>query len=312
MTEIKEVSKETANHIEVKGLIGGVIANLLMAVAGWYAYSTTNSDALLLDGNFSFIAAITTWISIFIVRRKHNRTDTFPFGSYFYESFFVFFKGLLILGVTIGAMFENSIKIIDFINGETFEILNPQPILVYSVVMVLICFVLSYYYNYCNKQINGQSSILGVGSKEFYIDGFLSLAVGAALLLTTRVDPESSLSFLLYIGDAIVVILVSLFLIKVPVGIIKNAVIEMGAGVLQNQSEKEDILEKVKSKLPVDFELSKYYISKTGSLYLVVLYIAPTTNDINVNQIDVTRKAIIEDLVLHYQNVEVELVIGNS
>lgn len=86
-----------------------------------------------------------------VVKMKHKRTKVFPFGRYFYESFFVFFKGLLILGITIGALFQNVIKIIDYLNGEKFQTLNPEPILYYSALMGVICFALAFYYKRKNK-----------------------------------------------------------------------------------------------------------------------------------------------------------------
>ena len=44
------------DQIESSALKIGVVVNLLMAIAGWVAFSLTGSEALLLDGNFSFIS----------------------------------------------------------------------------------------------------------------------------------------------------------------------------------------------------------------------------------------------------------------
>ncbi|WP_298536697.1 cation transporter [uncultured Algibacter sp.] len=304
--------REVLEKIEIKGLKAGVFANILMAIAGWYAYSITNSEALFLDGNFSFIAALSTIVAIMIVKIKHKRTEVFPFGRYFHESFFVFFKGLLILGVTIGALFQNVIKIIDYTNGEKFQTLNPKPILYYSAVMGVICFSLAFYYKKKNKELGGMSSILNVEGKTAMIDGFLSVAVGLALFLTTLVPSDSSISFLLYIGDAMVVIILALYLLGIPVKVIKDTFVEMGGGVIQNVEVKSDILDILNSNLPDDFKLAAHYISKTGSGYFVVVYILPKTDEVSVMRLNKTRMAILNDLKLKYLNVEVEIVVGQG
>lgn len=302
--------REELEKIEIKGLKAGVFANILMAIAGWYAYSLTNSEALFLDGNFSFIAALSTIVAIMIVKIKHKRTEVFPFGRYFHESFFVFFKGLLILGVTIGALFQNTIKIIDYTNGEKFQALNPKPILYYSAIMGLICFSLAFYYRKKNKELCGMSSILNVEGKTAMIDGFLSVAVGIALFLTTLVPADSGFSFLLYIGDAIIVIALALYLLRIPIKVIKDTFVEMGGGVIQNEDVKSDILGVLNKTLPEDFKLVAHYISKTGSGYFVVVYILPKTDMVAVTRLNKTRVDILNDLKQKYLNVEVEIVVG--
>ena len=102
------------DNVEVSALKIGVLINLMMAVAGWVAYSVTGSEALLLDGNFSFISSLTTVGAILIIKSKHKRTVVFPYGRYFYESFFTLSKGVLTLGLTVAALFQNIIKILDF------------------------------------------------------------------------------------------------------------------------------------------------------------------------------------------------------
>ncbi|WP_136479802.1 cation transporter [Cognatitamlana onchidii] len=306
------LQREVLEKNEITGLKAGVFANIFMAIAGWYTYSITNSEALLLDGNFSFIAAISTWVAIMIVKVKHGRTKVFPYGRYFYESFFVFFKGLLILGITIGALFQNSIKIIDFINGEQFQTLNPKPILFYSALMGVICIALAFYYKRKNKDIGGVSSILDVEGKTAMIDGFLSIAVGAALFLTTLVPVNSKLSFFLYIGDAIIVILLALYLVGIPIKIIRQAFVEMGGGVIQEEEVRLHIVNVLKEKLPEAFNMRAHYISKTGSGYFIVAYLSHQQDLVSIKDIDWVRRTILEELKPKYHNIEVELILGQE
>lgn len=296
------------DQIESSALKIGVVVNLLMAIAGWVAFSLTGSEALLLDGNFSFISSVTTIGAIIIIHKKHKRTSVFPYGRYFYESFFTLSKGILILGLIIAALFQNIVKIIKFIEGEKLEKLQTGPILIYMVLMIFLCFGLAFLYQHKNKKIHFQSSILAVETKASKIDGFMTIAVGIALVLTTFVPETSKLSFLLYIGDSIIVILMCLFLFKTPFEVIKGGFIELGGGSLQNQESVQEIEAMVKNLLPEGLQVNNCHISKTGSSHLVLIYANSMTPSIAMDTITQYRNSIHEKLDVKYPNSEVEIV----
>ena len=82
------------DKIENKALRIGIFISLLMAIAGWITYYFSGSDAMLLDGNFSFISVFAGLVALIISNRKHRKTKNFPFGSYVYEALFVLIKGI--------------------------------------------------------------------------------------------------------------------------------------------------------------------------------------------------------------------------
>lgn len=293
------------DNIEIKVLKIGTLVNLIMAICGWVFYSLTNSQVLLLDGNFSFIIVISTFVAIQIVKNKHKKTNLFPYGKYFYEAFFVLFKGCLILGISIVAVFQNIVKIIDYFNGIVIQKLVAGPILIYSILMSSICFGLAFYYKTMNKKIQHKSSLLSVEAKSSLIDGYLSSIVGIMLVLTAKVSESSIFSFLLYIGDAIVVILLGLFIMKISIKIINEGFIELGGGTLQNPLEKGKIEAIITSKVLYAF-LFDTYISKIGSSYLVVIYISSENDIIYLNNIENIHKQIKHCLKKKYTNVIVE------
>ena len=296
------------DQIESSALKIGVIVNLLMAIAGWVTFSLTGSEALLLDGNFSLISSVTTMGAIVIIHKKHKRTPVFPYGRYFFESFFTLSKGILILGLIIAALFQNIIKIISFIKGETLAKLQTGPILIYMILMIFLCFGLAFLYQFKNKKIQFQSTILSVETKAAKIDGFMTIAVGFALVLTTVVPETSKLSFLLYIGDSIIVILMCLFLFKTPFEVIKDGFIELGGGSLQNEESVQDIEAAVKSLLPDGLQVNHCHISKTGSSHLVLIYASSLTPNVEINTITQYRNSIHDKLDVKYPNSEVEIV----
>jgi len=296
------------DQIESSALKIGVFINLIMAIAGWVAYSLTGSEALLLDGNFSFISTVTTIGAIIIIYKKHKRTSVFPYGRYFYESFFTLSKGILILGLIIAALFQNVIKVLSFIDGEPLKKIETGPILIYMTLMVFLCFGLAFLYSFKNKKIHFQSSILSVEAKACKIDGFMTIAVGIALVLSTFVPETSKFSFLLYIGDAIVVILMCLFLFKTPFDVIKEGFIELGVGSVRNQESVKEIETVIHSLLPEGLQVKSCHISKTGSSHLVLIYAGSTRPMIAMETIIQYRNSIHNKIDTSFPNSEVEIV----
>ncbi len=69
--------------IEQRPLTVGMFTNLFMAIAGWTAYYLSGMQATLLDGNFSFIAVLTCFATINIVKITQRTSKRFPQGKYF-------------------------------------------------------------------------------------------------------------------------------------------------------------------------------------------------------------------------------------
>jgi divalent metal cation (Fe/Co/Zn/Cd) transporter len=300
--------KQNTDLIETSALKIGVVINVIMAIAGWVAYSVTGSEALFLDGNFSFISSITTVGAIIIIHKKHKRTAVFPYGRYFYESFFTLSKGILILGVIIAAVFQNVIKIIRYFEGESLERLKTGPIVIYMILMVFLCFGLAYLFHSKNKKINFKSSILAVETKASKIDGFMTIAVGIALVLTTFVPDNSKLSFLLYIGDAIIVILMALLLLKTPFDVIKEGFIELGGGSLQSQEDVSQIEKLILQLIPGSLHRQNCHVSKTGSSHLVLIYASSKEQTLDLKVLTNFRRSIHKKIEENFPNAEVEIV----
>lgn len=302
--------KAKIERMEKLALIVGVIMNMFMAFSGWLTYYLTNSEAMLLDGNFSFISSMACLVALIISKKKHIRTKLFPFGNYMHEAFFVLFKGILILGVILAACFQNITKVIKYLSGEDVGHIEVGPILIYTIAMMVICFALAYFYTQKNKAINNSSSLLTVEAKSSMIDGFLSMAVGAALLLISLIPVDSAFGFMHSLGDAIIVLTLCGFLIKTPLGVIRGAVIELGGGVLQDKEELASIENVVRKSLLKEYILDNNYISKMGSSYVVVAYISTKNKEVLVDDIIKMKNSMYSSLIEFLPVVELELVIS--
>ena len=294
--------------IEKRALWVTVVVNLIMAAAGWITFGLTNSQAILLDGNFSFILAIATIIAIYISKNKHKKTATFPYGSYVYEAAFVLSKGLLILGIIAMAFFQNAIKIIEYFQGEKIDPVVMVPIYYYTVFILILTMILLLFFNHQNKKINNKSGILLVEAESAKIDGVLTLAMGLAFLLISFVSVGSRFEFLLYVGDSIIVILISLIMVGSPLKIIKSSFIELGGGSIENQQEKEKIESAINEVIKDGFSFSTF-ISKVGSGYLVVVYIGMQNDDYSITAYRLVQQQIKQKLKNSFPVIAVEIAL---
>jgi len=296
------------DQIEKRALRVTIAANLLMAIAGWVTFGLTNSQAILLDGNFSFILAIATLIAINISKNKHKKTKTFPFGSYVFEAAFVLSKGLLILGIIAMAFFQNAVKIFEYFQGKMPEPIMLIPIYYYTIFILILALILLLFFKNQNKKINNKSGILLVEATSVKIDGILTLATGLAFLLMSFINMGSSLEFLLYIGDSIIVILIAVIMVGEPLKIIKNSFIEMGGGSLQNQQEKKEIEEVIEQVVKDRFTYSTF-ISKVGSVYLVMIYIELENMELGLEEYRSVQKEIKQALKENFSTIIVEIAL---
>ena len=149
---------------------------------------------------------------------------------------------------------------------------------------------------------------MAVETKASKIDGYMTIAVGIALVLTTLVEENSNLSFLLYIGDAIIVILMAILLLKTPFEVIKEGFIELGGGSLQNHEDTSQIKKIILEFLPVNLQMENCHISKTGSSHLVLVYASSKEKTIDLEVLTKFRNSIHDKIEENFPNSEVEIV----
>ncbi|MBM7038486.1 cation transporter [Vibrio ulleungensis] len=264
--------EDAVAKIERNSISVGIVANIVMALSGWFAFYLTRSEALLLDGNMSFILFLTSIIALKISSIKARRTDTFPFGLYVTEALYSMMKGLLLLGVVISAVTSNGSKIIRYLEGDSLTMIKTGPIVYYAIAMVSICWGLSAFYYFQNRKAQFGSSMLKVDQKASLIDGVLSASTGVILVLIGYVSVGSKWDFLLYIGDALLVVVLALCMLGQPISIIKQSFVELAGGRLQDKPLYTKIESAVRGQMAAaKLEYTLLNVSKTGSSYLVLL-----------------------------------------
>jgi len=299
------------NTLEQQALKYGAAINLIMAIAGWLAYYLSRSQALFLDGNFSFLMFISLFVAIKISAIKEKRTELFPYGQFVYEALYSLLKGIMITGVLLVSLIQNTATIFYFISGREANVLNTDVILGYSITMVVLCFGSALYYKLQNKKTANSSTILRAEYSAAIVDGFMSGGIGVALVSIKFIDLTGTFGFLHYIGDSLLVVLLCVILGKRPILLIRDSFIEIAGGTLQNKKNKLQIEGILKKFLVQVDPRPKNYISKTGSSYLVVAYLntkAVTATD--PEKIETIRQQIHTELQQHFPNVMFEIVLS--
>lgn len=300
------------DNVENKALKVGVFISFLMAIAGWITYYLSGSDAMLLDGNFSFISVFAGIVAIIISKNKHQKTKTFPFGSYVYEALFVLIKGILILGIVLTSGIQNSLKIISYLKDKPADNVVIGPILIYTVIISVLCFSLYFFYRFKNKSIENKSSILQVETKSTLVDGFMSLGIGLVFMIIWLLPASSPFDFLKSIGDALIVLIMCLIFFTMPLKIIRESFIELGGGILQDNVTKAFTEKTIEDIIPSQLNIQSMYISKLGSSYFILIYLASDTNTIDLSNIDTLRNKILERLTEKLTNVKLEIIVSNN
>ncbi|MFT4311866.1 MAG: cation transporter [Candidatus Woesearchaeota archaeon] len=291
-------------------LIVGAIGSLLMAFIAWITYYYSNSEAILLDGNYSFIMFIGILIALKLASIRAIKTKTFPLGQFFYESLYGFIKGLMIFGVILMAVMTAIVRIFSYYFGSTDNIpqLIPEPIIYYAITVGIICFILSYNYKIQNKKISDSSIILKTEQKASFVDGVLSFGIAIGVIMVLTFSGDETGSFIPYLADSIFVLVLASFLIKEPIKIIKESVIELASGTLQNENTKkmfENVIQKHKSK---NYKIKNSILSKNGSKYIIILYVESKDETYNIKDLKNMKKNIEKDLTKNYEYVFVDII----
>lgn len=298
--------------IESQAIKTGIVANLVMALSGWVAFHFSGSQAVLLDGNMSFVLFLSSIVALKISRVKTQKSHNFPFGLYASEALYSFMKGILLLGILVAAFTTNIGRVLQYIEGDSMNVIKTGPIIVYSISMVTICFSLSLFYHLQNKRIKMTSPLLKVDQKGSMIDGLLSGTAGVVLVIIGFIPMGSSFDFLLYIGDALLVCILVLFVFIQPLRVLKEAFIELAAGKLQDEVQHQTIDSKVKGKLKnFEIEAESINISKTGSSYLILIEISINTLKTKKSEhISGLKQQLSEELESDYPYVYVDIILA--
>ncbi len=205
-------------RIEQRSLRLGVVASLVIAVMGLVAYALSASDALLLDGLYSAVMALTSLIAARIganVVQPPNRA--WPYGYDGQEALYVLFRSLLLIGGLSAAVLAALREIAAYLGGGPAPpAVELGPVGWYTGLTVVLCLGLAWWQHRDWVASGRHSELLLLESRAAGLDAAITAVAGAALLAAPLLA-RTALAPLAPITDALLVILLAAVVMVEPV-----------------------------------------------------------------------------------------------
>lgn len=218
----------------------------------------------------------------------------------------------MLIAITVYAIFQGGESIFHFFCGGRAEpeTLKLKPLLIYTIGMVFACAGVWLYYRKQSQRTGGESPILRSETVAAYMDTLVTIGTGIALVLMAAVPSDSKLAFLNYIGDSIIVILISLLLLPAPIRLVSHSFFSLIGRTTQNKSLKRKTEAVIKTSLDNSFRLKKVLLFHIGSSYEVDVTISPVNDaEMNIFRFRETRKVLEERLKKLYPNLVLQLFL---
>lgn len=305
----KHQSRES--KAESRALLFGFFINLFMGMAGLYVFMKTDIDAIFLDGSFSLISALGCIAAILISKYSDRKTKRFPNGMYFLEPLYASFKGLLSLVLLVAVGISAVSKLYDYLFLDHGKMLEMGDILYYSLLMTFLCFLLGGVFAVYNRKINGRSTMLDVEAKASFVDAIISLGIGVAVLLITLLPKEGNTLFVYYVGDAVMALVLIIFMIKTPFDAFRESFTEVMNGVIRKGKVKAsiDAIVKLENSKADAVLVKAINIHKVGKKLEVVLNVSVEDGDYKAVDLIRFREKLLHALRQKYTNVFLSLII---
>ena len=191
-----------SSQAEQKALAFSTIGYLGMAALGIGFAISTRSEAILLDGVYSFVSAGASLAAARLARRiDRPRTELFHFGFAHLEPLLNTARGFLILAIAAFA----------FVSAIDALLHGGRPIaagvaLIYGGSAAALCLLMSWKQRRLAKRIG--SPLLVVDARNWLVDGILSLGAGLAFLAAFLLEGSAWSRFTPYVDPALVTVLV--------------------------------------------------------------------------------------------------------
>lgn len=204
-------------RIEQRSLRLGMVASLLIALAGLVAYALSGSDALLLDGLYSGVMAASSLIAARIGANVVRPPDRgWPYGYDGQEALYVLFRSLLLIGGLSAAVLAALREITTVLQGGVpAPPVELGPVGWYTALTVLLCLGLAWQQHRDWHASGGCSELLRLESQAAALDAAITAVAGGALLAAPLLA-ATPLAPLVPISDALLVILLAAIVVIEP------------------------------------------------------------------------------------------------
>mgnify|MGYP001240768704 CR=1 FL=1 len=262
-------------HIEYRSLRFGMVANAVMAMAGFVAHLLTGSSALLLDGLYSAVlvgsSLIATRISCNVVKPPDRG---WPYGYDGQEAMYVLFRSLVLLGVIGFGLSSACGTLVEWWRGVVIPPLTLEPVAAYTSAVTGLCGLLAWRH-FCDWRRTGRISLLLLTeARNARIDALITASTGLALIASPLMQ-FTPLAPLVPVTDPLLVLAISVFLLREPVQALRDS-LGQAAGQAANavvlHSTREVLMQELSG---LSLQMMDFTVQQLGRTAFVVVYINP-------------------------------------
>lgn len=280
--------QEERRRAERRGLGLSIFGALMMAALGIGFAVLTSSDAVLLDGVFSLIGFVVGLLALRVATLVTLPDDeVYHFGYAAFEPMLNLTKGLLMAFISLFAMISSVIVIVE--GGRSVE---ASWAVAYAVLAAAGCFTIAGILWSLSKRTH--SPLLEVDTHNWIIDGFMSVSVAIAFVITILLN-QTSLSWFVPYADASVVIVLVVACLPLPAKIIWQ-----NWGQLVGRSPDRVIRDRAQAAIDTALEPreveTNLRVQQIGRYVYFQVYVLTNEDDCRIADLDRCRSAVAEAL----------------
>ncbi|AHF02218.1 hypothetical protein THIAE_03990 [Thiomicrospira aerophila AL3] len=208
--------QQLLNKLERRALNFSVWGNVFMVIIGVGFAIVSASEAIMLDGLYSFIHLLIALLTIRVsklVMKPSN--DDYPFGYWMYEPMINLAKGLMIITLLALALFNAFAALYSGGNDVVLDMA-----IFYAVLATVGCFVSAWIVGRLGER--AQSPLAMVDAKNWLVDGYISAAMLVVFIAAYFVLDTQWAHWVPYFDPIMVIVLVALIVV-VPLSIMRDA-----------------------------------------------------------------------------------------
>jgi predicted Co/Zn/Cd cation transporter (cation efflux family) len=260
-----------------------LLGTLILTISGLLVFMISGSQIVLLDSLFSLITALDAIISYWVVSvSRKGSIDKYPYGLIQARPMLAMFKGLLIFGFIVSAIF-NSVN--EILSGG--NIVAGRIIVMYSLISVVTCtLVITFFYIKADIK---SSSLIKLETIQWIQAMLISLSIGIVFGISEFIKTPLVKDFSPYL-DSGMVILISLLFIP---SIIKEVKANGSQLLLESptQEVKEFIRKYINSVcIRFNLEIRKIYLIHSSGLLYIDIELYVKEDKWNWNVVNLIRK----------------------
>lgn len=274
---------------EKRGLQISVAGSILLACSAIALALIAKSQAILLDGLYTFITLIMAVISLKVIALvKIPETKTRPFGYMALEPFLNLIKSLVMLVLLIVFLVTN---IQELTTGG--RIISLDMTVIYMLICLFIYAVIILLLKQCVRRT--QTSILKLEVQNWQIDALQTVGIAISLIIAKLLISNGYSAILPYIDPLIVIVLV---IISLPITF-RVFVTEFRRLLLiapENSIERDVLGHLTAISEQYGISSTQVWGLKSGRTLFLFLYCNLKKDEVTISGLDQIRKAIFEKL----------------